>query len=167
MAGVTWKPVKLPKKKRVGVSLEFLGAKTGFLIDSREHLWKTVNGGKKWLELFGGASSDMTALAMTSGHEGFVGVTRFGNSAFVAYVLRTSDGGRTWRPQAIARAPQGRAFPLEAILATAAQQGYGLVGDDHLFFTSTQQLICEFLDPTTPDPDSGISPFTGTSACPQ
>ena len=36
----------------------------------------------------------------------------------------------------------------------------------NLIFTSTQQLICEFLNPTTPDPDSGIAPFTGQSACP-
>jgi hypothetical protein len=37
----------------------------------------------------------------------------------------------------------------------------------NLFFTSTQQFICEFLNPTTPDPLSGISPITGRSACPQ
>jgi hypothetical protein len=37
----------------------------------------------------------------------------------------------------------------------------------NLFFTSTQQFICEFLNPTTPDPLSGISPVTGQSACPQ
>jgi hypothetical protein len=37
----------------------------------------------------------------------------------------------------------------------------------NLFFTSTQQFICEFLNPTTPDPLSGISPITGQSACPQ
>ncbi len=35
----------------------------------------------------------------------------------------------------------------------------------NLFFTSTQQFICEFLNPTTPDPLSGISPITGQSAC--
>jgi hypothetical protein len=36
----------------------------------------------------------------------------------------------------------------------------------NLLFTSTQQFICEFLNPTTPDPQSGVNPFTARSACP-
>lgn len=35
----------------------------------------------------------------------------------------------------------------------------------NLFFTSTQQFICEFLNPTTPDPNSGVTP-AGVSSCP-
>jgi hypothetical protein len=42
--------------------------------------------------------------------------------------------------------------------------------DDPFFrlrFTSTQQLICERLNATTPDPASGINPFPPfNSACP-
>jgi hypothetical protein len=37
----------------------------------------------------------------------------------------------------------------------------------NLFFTSTQQFLCEFLAPGVPDPNSGISPFPPfASACP-
>ena len=35
----------------------------------------------------------------------------------------------------------------------------------NLFFTSTQQFICEFLNPTTRDPNSGVTP-AGISSCP-
>jgi photosystem II stability/assembly factor-like uncharacterized protein len=56
-----------------------------------------------------------------------------------AYVLRTSDGGKTWRPQAIALGL------LTDAVATAPQQpysigslqGYALLGHNHLLFSTT------------------------------
>jgi photosystem II stability/assembly factor-like uncharacterized protein len=134
--GVTWKAVKLPKKTVVGTTggVDFLNSKLGFLLDSRKRLWKTADGGKAWIQLLGAGTSSGRFIAMASAREGFLSVDFFGLPAnadpnATAYVMRTSDGGKTWRPQAIARGP------MQSVVATGPFQGYALVGDNHLFVT--------------------------------
>jgi photosystem II stability/assembly factor-like uncharacterized protein len=135
--GVTWKRVTLPKKTRVGPigGVSFVNRAVGFLVDTHQHFWKTTNGGKGWTQLLGAATNNARSIAMVSPSVGFLSVDAFGQSGgdanATAYVLRTSDGGKTWRPQAIARGP------MQSVVATGPLQGYALVGDNHLFFTSS------------------------------
>jgi hypothetical protein len=133
--GANWKAVKLPRKRRVGArfGVDFLSPKLGYLLDRDQHLWKTTNGGRTWTQLLGAGTSDVIAIAMANAKEGFIGLRRFAErgGSSLAHVLRTSDGGRTWRPQAIARGD------LSAVLAGGAQQAYALVGENHLFFTAS------------------------------
>jgi len=72
---------------------------------------------------------------MGSPTDGFLALNKFGQPGTAAnadaFVLRTSDGGRSWRPQEIARGT------ASAVVATGGQQAYALVGENHLFFTST------------------------------
>jgi photosystem II stability/assembly factor-like uncharacterized protein len=137
--GVAWKPIKLPSKKTlVGTTggVEFLSSKLGFLLDSGNRLWKTANAGKTWVQLLGAGTSSGRFIAMAGPSQGFLSVDFFGlphgaDPNSTAYVLRTSDGGKTWRPQAIARGP------MQSVVATGPLQGYALVGDNHLFLTGS------------------------------
>ena len=155
--GVTWKRIKLPTKATVvGTTggLEFLNAKIGFLLDSNNRLWKTANGGKTWVQLLGAGTSDGRVIAMASPNEGFLTVDSFAVPRNVdpsAYVLRTSDGGRTWRPQAIARGP------MDSVVATGPLQAYALVGDNQLFFTGSGG---DAGNPTTLALKTPVSTFT-------
>jgi photosystem II stability/assembly factor-like uncharacterized protein len=135
--GKAWKRVKLPKKKRIGVGdrpADFVTSKLGFFIDTRSRIWKTRNGGKSWAQVFSqGAQVDGISMAdAANGYlelaGGFASVQAEGQFGFTA---RTSDGGRTWRPQSIARGV------LRDAIASSAQQGYSLIEDNHLFVTST------------------------------
>jgi photosystem II stability/assembly factor-like uncharacterized protein len=130
--GASWKALKLPKKNDT-YSAEFLSARLGFVLTDANRLLKTTNGGRRWTELIAG-TDDAAALTMGSPTEGFLTLRTFGQpgtaAAGDAFVLRTSDGGRTWRPQEIAGGT------ASAVVATGPQQAYALVGDDHLFFTS-------------------------------
>jgi photosystem II stability/assembly factor-like uncharacterized protein len=129
--GKSWARVKLPgKKTKIGGALDFVNRNTGFLVDFKGLFWKTTNGGRKWTQLFGAAATP-SMIAMTGPTTGFAGLFAFPSELGTATVLRTSDGGKTWRPQAIARGPLG------SVLATGPNQGYALVGTEHLFFTGS------------------------------
>jgi photosystem II stability/assembly factor-like uncharacterized protein len=133
-SGATWKAVKLPKKVRVGSSgADFVTSKLGFVVDSRTRLWKTANGGKSWVQLLGIGTSDLYSVSMAGAREGFIAVRAFGRGGpgSPAFVMRTSDGGRTWRPQAIARGETTN------VLATGPMQGYAVVDGAKLFFTGS------------------------------
>jgi photosystem II stability/assembly factor-like uncharacterized protein len=136
--GKTWRTVKLPKKTRIGSmpsAVDFVSAKVGCFIDSSTRLWKTVNGGKKWSQVLGVGTSFAKGISMADANNGLIPVRGIGNRVddpnATAYVLRTSDGGKTWRLQAIARGVMADA------IATAPQRGYALVGGNHFFFTAS------------------------------
>jgi hypothetical protein len=137
-AGQSWKKITLPKKVQIGAqpsAVDFVSTKVGFFIDTTSRLWKTVSGGKKWFQVLGVGTSNARGISMADASNGLIPVGGIGNriddSGATAYVLRTSDGGTTWRLQAIARGLMTDA------LATGPQLGYALVGGNHFFFTNT------------------------------
>ncbi|HYZ29165.1 MAG TPA: YCF48-related protein [Thermoleophilaceae bacterium] len=133
--GKTWTAVKLPKKVRVGYgagAADFVTAKIGFVIDTRNRVWKTRNGGKAWTQLLGVAAQPQ-GLSMADAANGLLALAGGfpAQTETTGYTLRTSDGGKTWRPQSIARGV------LRQAIASSAQQGYALLENHHLFFTGT------------------------------
>ena len=66
--------------------------------------------GDHWLDLSGVGSDDATGLSFSTTAAGFLTLKRFGSGPW-GYVLRTTDGGRTWRPQLVG---SGRAFARRA-----------------------------------------------------
>ena len=52
----------------------------------------------------GPGQDDAIGLAFSSASRGYLVLSRFGDDAR-GYLLRTSDGGRTWRPQLVTSAP--------------------------------------------------------------
>lgn len=112
--GKTWRAVTKPgkyktvkvkgKKKKVnrlGVrKVDFIDAKTGFLLDSSGRLWRTTNGGKKWSELAGVGTDGARGMSFSSARSGYLVVSTFGDVRTpTGFLLRTDDGGATWHPQ--------------------------------------------------------------------
>jgi hypothetical protein len=107
----------------------------GWFLDATSRLWKTTSGGKKWSQVLGAGTSWAKGISMADANNGVMPVRGIGGRIddpnATAYVLRTSDGGKTWRLQAIARGLMSDA------LATAPLRGYALVGGNHFFFTAS------------------------------
>ena len=130
--GSSWRAIKAPKKQRIR-DLDFVSAQTGFLLDQLGRLWKTTNTGREWGLLntagTGGYLIDFTDDAngyMTGSARGYIGR----NAEVDTSVLRTSDGGLSWRPQLVS---------LDGIRALDSAGGtdYALGGEAALFATTT------------------------------
>jgi photosystem II stability/assembly factor-like uncharacterized protein len=134
--GAAWKAVKLPTKKTRVRSVSFLGRLAGYLLDTKGRVWSTRNGGRQWKELVATGTSGASSVTFGSASSGYLNVNRFGDSSG-GYVLHTSDGGRTWRPQSISTsvlAPDG-------LVAPDATHAFGIVAagpvQRQLFFTGS------------------------------
>lgn len=131
--GNTWRAIKRPKKQLIR-DVDFVSPQTGYLLDGRGKLWRTSNAGRSW------------GLLNTTGVPGYLiefsdasnGYLVNGSHAWVAggaegegNILRTSDGGLSWRPQLLSREFGPRA------LESAGGTDYMLAGDSALFATTT------------------------------
>jgi photosystem II stability/assembly factor-like uncharacterized protein len=134
--GRSWKKVKLPKRVDTGFGdrvADFVTPRLAFFVDSRSRIWRTRNAGKSWAQILS-AGGQVDGISMTDASNGYLQLSgNFGTAhqGQFGFTLRTSDGGRTWRPQSIARGV------LRDAIATSAQQGYALIEDNHLFVTNT------------------------------
>ena len=100
-AGRKWSTVKGPKKQKVS-DLEMTTANDGYVLDTKGRVWRTTNGGKKWTELAAVGTDSGLSLAFGSASSGSLTLRSWPADNGVAYVQRTSDGGKHWRPQRIA-----------------------------------------------------------------
>jgi hypothetical protein len=94
-------------------------------------VWRTDSRGRRWRDLPGIGTDDGTGLAFSSRSRGYLTISRFGDDP-KGYLLRTSDGGRTWRPQLVTTAsvdPDG--------IAARGATDFALTLDGSLFFTTT------------------------------
>ena len=129
--GRTWTKVLRPRKALLA-SLDFVSARTGFVLGQDGQLFKTRNGGRRWADLSGVGSDDATGMAFSSESRGYLTLSGFGEDSS-GYVLRTTDGGRTWRPQLVS-SETPRAEGLAAIGADAA---FLLADSSVLLFTTS------------------------------
>jgi photosystem II stability/assembly factor-like uncharacterized protein len=128
--GRTWTRVLGPRTTRRGrrvsfrlQDLEMTSARNGYALDVNGRLWRTQNGGRRWSELPGVGTDAGLALAFGSTTGGYVTLSRYAAERGASYVLRTSDGGRTWRPQRIATG----AFPgTEGVISPTSTRSYAL-----------------------------------------
>lgn len=146
--GKTWTAVKVPGKKkgkktvpyliaqpamRLGDSVAFPSAKVGYMLDTAGRLWKTTNGGKKWVDQLAVGTENGASLVFSDTKNGFLSAL----SANQAFVLRTTDGGAHWRPQVIGPGV------VQDVVAASPTQAYSIVapqsegGGGSLFFTAT------------------------------
>lgn len=103
--GDTWRAVKRPGGRRGRIrDLDFVSSRIGFALMRNGRLYRTGNGGKRWRELRGTGNGGGLHIAFNSNNDGFMTVSSFGFDGF-GYVLRTSDGGKSWRPQLVGRGP--------------------------------------------------------------
>ena len=126
-AGATWRPIPLRKGMFVA-DVSFVSPKAGYVV-SRFGLWHTSKAGRSWQRVASLGPAAVYGVDFSDARHGYAIVNRLG--AFVGgFVLRTSDGGVTWRPQLVS--------PM-AIRAVASAGGtdYALAGDNALYATKT------------------------------
>ena len=137
--GQSFKALRLPSKKTRVRQVSFVSRSAGFLLDSAGRVWRTSNGGRSWTQSLGLGTAFISGISFGSPTGGYASVARFGDDGTNAYVLHTSDGGRSWRPQAISTGAIG----ASGIVAADATHAFSLVDPRNglpvrrLFFTAT------------------------------
>jgi hypothetical protein len=117
--------------------VSFVARSSGFLLDTAGRVWRTVNGGRSWKQSLSTGTSSVSGISFGSATSGYLSVGGFDGDAGTAYVLHTSDAGRSWRPQAISSGAIG----ASGIVAADATRAFALVqpgqASRRLFFTQT------------------------------
>jgi photosystem II stability/assembly factor-like uncharacterized protein len=128
--GKSWRKVRLPRRALLS-AVDFVTSRLGFALGQDGRVFKTRNGGRRWSDLAGVGSDDGIGLSFGSASKGYLVLSRFGDDSN-GYVLRTSDGGRTWRPQLVTSASV-----LSNGLAAAGGTDFLLEGGNSFFFTTS------------------------------
>jgi photosystem II stability/assembly factor-like uncharacterized protein len=131
--GASWRKVKGPGPSPRYRKVDFLTDKLGYVLLESGRLFKTRNGGGKWTELIATGTAGGYDLSFGDARNGFLSVGAFGRSGSSAWVLRTSDGGATWRPQLIGPEPLDQG----GIVAPDPSTAFGLAAGSELFYTDS------------------------------
>lgn len=128
--GRTWRAVRGPGRRQgkrfrayALQDVEMTSTNNGYALELSGRVWRTQNGGRTWKALPGVGSDAGRALSFGSATAGFLTLRSYPADPGASYVLRTSDGGRTWRPQRIATG----AFPgTEGVISPSATKSYAV-----------------------------------------
>ena len=135
--GSTWRTVSGPVKKPRYRNVDFVSSRQGFALTTDGRVWTTRNGGRKWTELAGTGTNDATDMAWGDSRHGYLVIPSWASGDDAGWVLTTSDGGATWRPQLLGEASLVSGG-LEAPAATSAfALGFGQGRGADLFRTDT------------------------------
>jgi photosystem II stability/assembly factor-like uncharacterized protein len=129
--GATWRRVPRPVANRPLRRVDFLTGQIGFALLENGRLYRTRDGGRAWIELRSTGARG-SGLSFADARNGLLATGRFGGLN-AGWVLRTSDGGATWRPQLIGPSPL---VPL-GIATPDAATGYALAAGSDLFYTTS------------------------------
>lgn len=128
--GRSWKTVRRPRRALLA-AVDFVTSRVGFLLEQDGRLWRTRNQGRTWHLLRGTGTDNGIGLSFSSRSRGYLVLSRFGSRPG-GYLLRTSDGGRTWRPQLLTGTP----LDPDSVAARGASD-FALAGDGSLFHTTS------------------------------
>ncbi|HEX8744173.1 MAG TPA: YCF48-related protein [Thermoleophilaceae bacterium] len=130
--GQTWKAMKRPSRATI-LEVDFVDRKVGYVLGSDGRVWRTANRGTSWTELIGVGQSGYE-IAFGDTQNGYIALSRFAGQDG-GWVLHTSDGGASWRPQLVSKGTIGNgAGPLAA---APGQVAYALVGSNEMKATSS------------------------------
>jgi photosystem II stability/assembly factor-like uncharacterized protein len=126
--GARWRELRAPGGGRIQ-SADFVSPKRGFVLRDDGDLLATANGGRSWKLLNGVGRDDVSRVSFGDARHGFL---MLATDTGLGGVLRTSDGGRTWRPQVLGDQP------LAAVLALGSEGGAALASKTgELYATSS------------------------------
>ena len=129
--GRTWEKVLRPRKALLS-SLDFVSARTGFVLGQDGKVFKTRTGGRRWSDLSGVGTAHANGMSFGTAARGYLALSRFGDDRS-GFLLRTTDGGRTWRPQLVSSA----APVAEGIAGVGASQAFLVADGSQLLFTTS------------------------------
>jgi photosystem II stability/assembly factor-like uncharacterized protein len=98
--GFRWRVVQLPKPGESLVKVDFPTGRLGFALTSDGRVWKTRDRGRRWREILSIGTELGRDLAFSDVNHGYVAVREFGSDR-AGYLMRTSDGGTSWRAQLV------------------------------------------------------------------
>jgi photosystem II stability/assembly factor-like uncharacterized protein len=127
--GAGWRRLALPRGFSSSESVrqvDFTDSRTGYLLGSGGRLFATSTGGRRWTELLALGRASIQSVAFTSTNDGWA--AEGGADGTPGVVLRTDDGGLSWRPQRITD-------DTIAELGASGQEGYALDDAGNLFAT--------------------------------
>jgi photosystem II stability/assembly factor-like uncharacterized protein len=127
--GRRWTKLRLPTRNTVVVDADFATANSGWLLARGGRLYSTRNGGRRWTESLALGDSRGQDISFGSATAGFVMVPDRG----AGYVLRTSNGGRTFAPQLVSK----EGLTPGGLLATSPSSAIALAEPSSVFFTTT------------------------------
>jgi photosystem II stability/assembly factor-like uncharacterized protein len=131
-SGESWKRVRLPQVPIIDV--DFVSCNRGFVLTRDGRLYRTRNRGRRWKELFG-LGPNVFDISFSSRNRGYAASNLVGRPPG-AYVLRTFDGGLTWRPEFVHHDEIKAERPLVSVGGKShADTALLLAGDDSLFTT--------------------------------
>jgi photosystem II stability/assembly factor-like uncharacterized protein len=131
--GTSWKRVTAPVRNARYRRVDFVTDRLGFALLESGRLFTTANGGKTWSEVIATGTLGAYDMAFGDAGHGFLSLEKFGLGGRAGWVLHTSDGGATWRPQLFAPTP----FDARGLVAPDASNAFGLAADSQLFYTGT------------------------------
>jgi photosystem II stability/assembly factor-like uncharacterized protein len=129
--GKSWRRVNRPTRKALA-TVDFVTTRLGFALASDGRVWKTRNGGRKWRELTSTGSDDAVDLSFGGPSQGWLVLRLFAGEGG-GHLLRTTDQGRTWRPQLVDDDLTNRG----GIAATGRYTAVLLAQPNALLFTTT------------------------------
>jgi photosystem II stability/assembly factor-like uncharacterized protein len=101
--GRSGEKVRMPRKALLS-EVDFVTARTGYALGQNGRVWVTRDRGDHWRDLSGIGSDNGVGISFSDRRHGYVALSRFGDDPR-GYMLRTSDAGRTWRPQLLTVTP--------------------------------------------------------------
>src|SRR3954470_11291670 len=132
--GRTWRAVRRPSRNGRARTVDFVDGRTGFWLGNDGRVFRTRNGGRSWTALTGAGTSEAYGMAFSSATRGYLAFNRFGDATTPAgFLLRTSDGGATWRPQFVVASP----IPADGLAAGRGGVDYLLGGEAGLLSSRT------------------------------
>lgn len=99
--GSSWSKLKLPSSKTKISQVDFATSSTGYLRDTSGRVYRTSNTGSSWSQLTTVGTSTLSGMSFSSSTTGFLVTSRFGQTPDSAYLLRTTNSGKTWAPQLV------------------------------------------------------------------
>jgi photosystem II stability/assembly factor-like uncharacterized protein len=132
--GTTWKKLGRPDH-RPFAEVDFVGPRVGFALGKGGRVWRTRNRGRSWRELLAAGTDGGIELAFSSDRAGYLA----SNDLFFAkgdrrpdYVLRTDNGGQSWRPQLVSGSRD-----ISGLVSTGESIDLLLAGGNKFFSTTT------------------------------
>ena len=128
--GRSFAAVKRPTRGSLR-AVDFVTSKRGFALDSNGRVWTTANRGGHWTQLISTGTLAQYDLAFSSPTKGYLLTASFGTQR-AGFVLRTSDGGKTWRPELVS----SMSLAFHGIAASSGPTDYAMDTGGRLFATT-------------------------------